>query len=231
MSVKAKEERAEIAKARRKRRIEQQLRGAVEKRKCIDEPGQPVHEITFTGDDLDEDTLDLDEKQEGTVDETEAVADEQQLRCESTNQKQFMEKSSQTDEFNYFFTCSHELTQTFEESEFQNDDERVGFYTGLPSFDILMTAFNFISPHVSRRSSCPIKFQEFVMVLMKLQLNMPFKDLAYHFKNISVSTISRTFLAWMIAMDIRLSPLIIWPEREALWAAMPLFFQYSFGKK
>lgn len=69
------------------------------------------------------------------------------------------------------------------------------------------------------------------MVLMKLRLNLPFKDLAYRFKNISVSTISRTFSAWMIAMHIRLSPLILWPEREALWATMPLCFQYSFGKK
>ena len=32
-------------------------------------------------------------------------------------------------------------------------------------------------------------------------------------------------------MDIRLSPLILWPEREALWATMCLYFQYSFGKK
>ena len=80
MNVKAKEERAERAKSRRKRQIEQQLKEAAEKRKCIDEPGQPVHEINFSGDFLDEDTLDLDEKQESTVDETEAVADELQLQ-------------------------------------------------------------------------------------------------------------------------------------------------------
>ena len=69
------------------------------------------------------------------------------------------------------------------------------------------------------------------MVLMKLRLNMPFKDLAHCFKNIPVSTISRTFSAWMMAMDIRPSPLILWPEREALWATTRLCFQYSFGKK
>ena len=139
VNVKGKEERAERAKSRRKRQIQQQLKEAAEKRKCIDEPGEPVYEINFSGDDLDADTLNSDEKQEGTVDETEAVSDEQQLQRESTNQKQFMEKSSQTDEFDYLFTCSHEFTQTFEESEFKNDDERVSFYTGLPSFDILMS--------------------------------------------------------------------------------------------
>lgn len=32
-------------------------------------------------------------------------------------------------------------------------------------------------------------------------------------------------------MEIRLSPLIYWPEREELWQTMPQCFQYSFGKK
>lgn len=227
VNVKAKEERAGRAKARRKRQIEQQFKEAEEKRKCINEPGQPVHEINFFGDVLEQNTLEH-EMQESTTDAPGAVVDDQ---CESSHQKQFVEQSCQTDEFDYLFTCSHEFTQTFEEAEFQNDDERVRFYTGLPSFDILMTVFNFISPYVARRSACLTKFQEFIMVLMKLRLNMPFKDLAYRFKNISVSTVSRTFSVWMMAMDVRLSPLISWPEREALWSTMPLCFQYSFGKK
>ena len=65
---------------------------------------------------------------------------------------------------------------------------------------------------------------------MKLKLNMPLEDLAYRF-NVSVSTISRVFLAWMVAMDTRLSPLIKWPDREDLWRTMPQCFQFSFGKK
>ena len=65
---------------------------------------------------------------------------------------------------------------------------------------------------------------------MKLKLNMPFEDLAYRF-NVSVSTVSRTFQAWMIVMDCRLQPFIKWPEREALWHTMPQCFQQSFGKK
>jgi len=32
-------------------------------------------------------------------------------------------------------------------------------------------------------------------------------------------------------MDIRLSPIIRWPERDELWHTMPLCFQFSFGKK
>ena len=59
---------------------------------------------------------------------------------------------------------------------------------------------------------------------------MPFEDLAYRF-NVSVSTVSRTFQAWMIVMDCWLQPFIKWPEREALWHTMPQCFQQSFGKK
>lgn len=55
--------------------------------------------------------------------------------------------------------------------------------------------------------------------------------IANRFKTISVSTVSKTFPAWMVAMDVKPSPLISWPEREALWSTMPLCFQYSFGKK
>ena len=32
-------------------------------------------------------------------------------------------------------------------------------------------------------------------------------------------------------MDVRLAPLIFWPERDQLWKTMPVCFQYSFGKK
>ena len=65
---------------------------------------------------------------------------------------------------------------------------------------------------------------------MKLRLNMPLEDLAYRF-NVSVSTVSRTFQATMVVMDVRLRPLIKWPEREELWRTMPRCCQYSFGKK
>ena len=93
-----------------------------------------------------------------------------------------------------------------------------------------MTTFEHVLPHVTRRSTTLDKFQEFILVLMKLRLNMPFEDLAYHFQ-VSVPTISRTFALWMAVMDVRLSPLIFWPEKDQLWKTMPMCFQYSFGKK
>ena len=68
------------------------------------------------------------------------------------------------------------------------------------------------------------------MVLMKLRLNVPQQDLAYRF-DVNQSTVSRVFLSWMTLMDVRLTPLIVWPEREALWRTRPKCFEFSFGKK
>lgn len=67
------------------------------------------------------------------------------------------------------------------------------------------------------------------MVLIKLRLNVPNLDLAYRFE-VSLSTVSRVFKAWMEVVDMRLSPIISWPEQEELWLTMPRYFQYSFGK-
>jgi len=56
------------------------------------------------------------------------------------------------------------------------------------------------------------------------------QDFAYRF-SISISTVSRIFTTWMCVMDVRLSPLIVWSEREDLIRTMPQCFQFSFGNK
>ena len=65
---------------------------------------------------------------------------------------------------------------------------------------------------------------------MKLRLNPPLLDLAYRF-NVSVSTISRAISRWATIMDIRLQPLILWPDRDELRRTMPECFQSNFGDK
>lgn len=65
---------------------------------------------------------------------------------------------------------------------------------------------------------------------MKLKQDIPLKDLAFRF-GVSLSTVSRVFSCWMIALDVRLAPLVSWPDREDLWRTMPQCFQDSFGKK
>ena len=93
-----------------------------------------------------------------------------------------------------------------------------------------MKTFTFVAPSVNRKSLTLDKFQEFIIVLMKLRLDVPFQDLAYRF-SIFVSTASRIFSYWIRIMDARLSPLVYWPERNQLWKTMPMCFKYSFGNK
>ena len=116
---------------------------------------------------------------------------------------------TQTEELDYIF--KQKSQQPFDIDYFQHHDDRVRFYIGLHSFDILEAAYNFVAPHVTRKSLTLNKFQEFNMVLMKLRLNMPYQNLAYRF-DISVSTVSSILFSWLLVMDVRLSPLINWPS-------------------
>lgn len=118
----------------------------------------------------------------------------------------------------------------FDEEYFRNSDNKVLFYTGLPSYEILNFVFELVSPSVSCRSQSLSPFQEFVMVLIKLRLDAPLQDLAYRF-NITVPTVSRTFHSWWMTMDIRLSPFVHWPDRQSLIRTMPQCFKLSFGTK
>ncbi|XP_065068255.1 uncharacterized protein LOC135693654 [Rhopilema esculentum] len=102
------------------------------------------------------------------------------------------------------------------------EDEKVLFYTGLPTLKLLDAVYEHVAPHVTRRSLTLTKYQGLVLALIKLRLNVPYQDLAYRF-DVSGS--------WITVMEVRLQPLIYWPEREELWHTMPQSFQYSFGNK
>ena len=46
----------------------------------------------------------------------------------------------------------------FEDDYFEGDNEKVRFYTGLPTLDILKKTWSFVSPRVTRRSLQLSKF-------------------------------------------------------------------------
>ena len=85
---------------------------------------------------------------------------------------------SQTEKFEYMFSGNGYQPPT---QDYFNTDRKVRFHTGLPSTEILFTVFDHVSISITRRSQTHCKFQEFVMVLMKLRLNIPFQELAYRF--------------------------------------------------
>ena len=87
------------------------------------------------------------------------------------------EASSQTEEFDYMFRPAGYQAP---DQEYFDSDAKVRFYTGLPSYEVLMVVFEHVSSHVSRKTQNLSRFQEFVMVLIKLRLNVPLQDLAYN---------------------------------------------------
>lgn len=122
------------------------------------------------------------------------------------------------------------VSSSFDVNEFTNNDDRVRYYTGLPNFKVLTLVFEFLKEHVPHGNSLQ-PFQEFMLVLAKLRLNLGLQDLAYRC-GIHVGTVSRILHKWISIMSIRLTPCcIIWPEREDLRKTMPLCFKQSFGSK
>ena len=160
--------------------------------------------------------------------ETQTLAFDYLFRKSSDSKAPDRDAETQTEEFDSLIPKRSGYQAP--DREFFEADERVRFYTGLPSYEILNVMLQHVAPHVNRRTQTLNKFQEFVMVLMKQRLSVPFQDLAYRFA-VSIATVSRIFSAWMVVMDAKLFPLVYWPEREQLYHTMLMCFQYAFGKK
>jgi hypothetical protein len=77
-----------------------------------------------------------------------------------------------------------------------------------------MAMFNFLAPCVEYgKRSVLSRFQQMIVVLMKLCLYIGDQDIAFRF-GVNQSTVSRSFSKWIDVMCIRLKPLIKWPERD-----------------
>ena len=64
------------------------------------------------------------------------------------------------------------------------------------------------------------------MTLMKLRLNLSNYDLGFRFC-VHDTTVSRIIIKWVQILDVRLSPLIYWPEREQLQKNNAMVLQIS----
>ena len=115
--------------------------------------------------------------------------------------KKTVEAGTQTEEFEYLFSSLNIDRKPFDRWEFVQNEEKVKFYTGLPSFDILHNVLEHVSPFVAYKSQNLTTFQEFIIALIKLKLDAPHQDLSYRF-NVSLSTVSRIFSAWMVVLDV-----------------------------
>ncbi|XP_064414151.1 uncharacterized protein LOC102352482 isoform X2 [Latimeria chalumnae] len=110
------------------------------------------------------------------------------------------------------------------EDGFQKE-EKIRFYTGLPSLARFTELLHFLSASVPQtHMNVLTQFQELLLVLVKFKLNLLEEDLAHRF-GISQSTVSRVFRKWVHIMNVRLARFVRWPDREELRSAMPPEFK------
>ena len=122
-------------------------------------------------------------------------------------------------------------TASITEKALTNDNNYVRYYTGLPSYACLKAVYDFVSIGLppSFISGKKIPFDQFLIALMKLCLNLGDQDLGYRF-GILQGTVSNYFNAWIDVLYTKLSSLIGWPERSELMKAMPSEFRKYFRK-
>lgn len=188
------EDRATRAVERRKRFnevIEAEIQAKMQK---VNEPGLPIRDL-----------FDKENVGEHYDDSEPAASSEHKGKGQ---EKETCDAETDTKDLNESMSNITIRSKAFDESYFMNADAKVRFYTGLPTYDVLLTVFDFIKHYDSRKSSALSSFQEFILTLMKLRLNVPFQDLSYRFE-ISVATVSRIFQSWICLMDSRLSSLIV----------------------
>ncbi|CAH3184453.1 unnamed protein product [Porites evermanni] len=200
---KAAEDRAKRGKERRKHSIERKEVEVAEKRKHLNVSGDGVVDIHFTetstitsteepseaSSSTTGTTSDAENHAEGSVSEPSKDAETQTEEFEYIVSEPSKDAETQTEEFEYMF---YRPTYQAPDSEYFRSDDKVRSYTEIPSYQVLIATFNHVVPHVSHRTQALDPLQEFVLVLIKLRLNVPFKDLAYRFL-VSVPTVSRIF--------------------------------------
>ena len=115
------------------------------------------------------------------------------------------------------------------QEDLKSNEKTLRFYTGLSRFTVLVALFRFVSDAIPEGTAAKLShFDCFTLTLMKLRLNASNYDLGFRF-GVSQSTFCRAFTKWIEVMDIRLSFLIMWPDRESIRKTMPFCFQPHYG--
>ncbi|XP_022183201.1 uncharacterized protein LOC111042812 [Myzus persicae] len=118
-------------------------------------------------------------------------------------------------EVNYF---------NFSENTFLNRPTMFTYYAGL-TMDVFKLVLESIKPGLTALNQRLTEFQKLLLCLMKLRLNLPFKDLGFRF-NITGATASMIFRKVIILLEHMFKRLIHWP---ALRSTMPQSFFNVFG--
>lgn len=121
------------------------------------------------------------------------------------------------------------MCEKYDQIDFEGKDEKVLYFTGLQTYQILFTLYTFLEPCLPVKKSMN-KFKMLILTLMRLRLNVSSSFLSYGF-NISLATVSRIFSDVIDVMYVRMKPLVVWPSRDELRKTMPMQFRKYFGTK
>ena len=162
---KERQERAQTIRERRKRKQVRKEKEAVERKlQKIDKSGERMKDIVMD----EECVVEGVEEEEGEKEEE--IASGVSTQTDATETETC---GTQTEHCDYMFCTQKpwmpEKSEVFTEQYFEGDGEKVRFCTGLLSFEVLKKTFFFISPRVNRHALLLTKFQEFVLVLIKLR--------------------------------------------------------------
>ncbi|KAK7168927.1 hypothetical protein R3I93_005046 [Phoxinus phoxinus] len=108
------------------------------------------------------------------------------------------------------------------EASFKNDPEKVRFYTGLPNYFVFETVMLLLVPHMKGDKNAKLsKFQQLLLTLMRLRLDLRNQDLAYRF-GVKVPTVTKTVHRIIHIMFTTLVPTaVFWPSRVELRKNLP----------
>ena len=149
--------------AERRKRIQESAQQEKEKKLAkLNEPGETVEHI-FMGTNLDSnvETQETEKCSQSNVNDSETQSSNLSASLSSSSLMEddvLNEASScltsdvgvQTAEFDYLFNDTKLSQKPFTEDYFAGDDEKVRFYTGLPSFDMLKITLN-LSRHLLQK--------------------------------------------------------------------------------
>ncbi|EDV22882.1 uncharacterized protein TRIADDRAFT_58550 [Trichoplax adhaerens] len=109
------------------------------------------------------------------------------------------------------------------------EEKKVEYYTGLPGYNMMMIIYRYTIANVTYHGNNSLtSFQKFILVLMKLRLNLSGEDLAYRF-GVKAATSARIVSEMLNTFYIKLKPLIIWPNKDQRTRTMPIRFKQYFG--
>lgn len=115
------------------------------------------------------------------------------------------------------------------QEHFEEDDKKVCYFTGFLNYAMFKILFLSIAPNLSSKKALS-PFQQLLLTMMKLRLNLPLKYLAYRF-GVCPTTASETFFGTVHVLYTRFNQLVHWPDREQLHKNIPSCFREAFGNR